>query len=164
MFVLTKRTIFVLFFFFFFCCNCSVERLLDNGIAAPPVLAKVGKYQTDVNGSAPCIKKYIHVTYNNKFKECVITTDEEKENKNKQKLFTQSEKNRIPVNIILMQYIDGIHAAKIEQSIPFYHTMGKNLGLFTKALYGFDHPAAHFEFGWDLSMAKPAIEEKRKLC
>jgi 4-aminobutyrate aminotransferase-like enzyme/Ser/Thr protein kinase RdoA (MazF antagonist) len=65
-----------------------------------------------------------------------------------------------PYVIRLLTYLDGIPLERIEEKSPeLLFDLGKVLGQLDRALEGFDHPAFHREFHWDLSQGLDVVQK-----
>jgi len=59
----------------------------------------------------------------------------------------------------VVSYLPGEPLATVEvQSTELLYDLGRKLGQLSRALAGFDHPAAHREFYWDLANGKKILE------
>ncbi|MFW9954457.1 MAG: aminotransferase class III-fold pyridoxal phosphate-dependent enzyme [Candidatus Thorarchaeota archaeon] len=64
----------------------------------------------------------------------------------------------------VFSYIEGRVLAKVNPHTPkLLHDFGETMGMLSKGLEGFDHPAAHRDFYWDLQNAPKAVAEYRSL-
>jgi len=60
----------------------------------------------------------------------------------------------------LLNYLPGVPLAEIKPHRPgLLHELGRKLGQLTGALAGFDHPAVHRDFHWDLANGERVIRE-----
>jgi Ser/Thr protein kinase RdoA (MazF antagonist) len=60
----------------------------------------------------------------------------------------------------VLSYLPGKPLATVESQLPeLLRDMGKKLGRLSRALVGFDHPAAHREFYWDLAQGARIVSE-----
>ncbi|MDX1267168.1 MAG: aminotransferase class III-fold pyridoxal phosphate-dependent enzyme, partial [Oceanisphaera sp.] len=60
----------------------------------------------------------------------------------------------------LVTYLEGLPMGMVKRhSTELLYRLGVGLGQMTKALAGFDHPAAHREFHWDLAQAPKVINQ-----
>jgi len=58
----------------------------------------------------------------------------------------------VPHRVRLVSYVDGVPAARVpRQSAGYRRDLGRCIALVDNALDGFDHPAAHRSFYWDLA-------------
>lgn len=59
----------------------------------------------------------------------------------------------------VVRYLPGKPLARVEiQSPELLYDLGRKVGQLSRALVGFDHPAAHREFYWDLAQGKRVVE------
>ena len=63
----------------------------------------------------------------------------------------------------LVTYISGAPLATVTHSPQLLFDLGKKLGLLTRALSDFDHPAFHRHFHWDLANGLKVIDEHARL-
>lgn len=62
----------------------------------------------------------------------------------------------------VLSYLPGRPLATVESQTPeLLRDLGRKLGRLSRALVGFDHPAAHREFYWDLAQAEKVLEKYR---
>lgn len=60
----------------------------------------------------------------------------------------------------LITYLEGVPMGLVKRhSAELLHRLGVELGRMTNALAGFDHPASHREFHWDLAQAPGVIQK-----
>lgn len=60
----------------------------------------------------------------------------------------------------LLTYVPGEPLAKVERESPeLLYDLGRKLGQLSRALVGFDHPAAHRDFYWDLAKGPDIIND-----
>ncbi|HEY3580630.1 MAG TPA: phosphotransferase [Pyrinomonadaceae bacterium] len=60
----------------------------------------------------------------------------------------------------VLSYLPGKPLASVEfQSPELLRDLGRKLGRFSRALVGFDHPAAHRDFYWDLAQGARIVSE-----
>ena len=60
----------------------------------------------------------------------------------------------------VLSYLPGVPLASVESpSVALLYDFGRKLGQFSGALVGFDHPAAHRSFYWDLARGAQVVEE-----
>jgi len=60
----------------------------------------------------------------------------------------------------LVTYLEGIPLAEIGARTPaLFESLGRAVGRLDRALDGFDHPAIHRDFHWDLARAAAVIQE-----
>jgi len=60
----------------------------------------------------------------------------------------------------LVTYVEGIPLAEVRGRTPaLFESLGRAVGRLDRALEGFDHPAIHRDFHWDLARAAAVIEE-----
>jgi 4-aminobutyrate aminotransferase-like enzyme/Ser/Thr protein kinase RdoA (MazF antagonist) len=58
----------------------------------------------------------------------------------------------------LLTYLPGVPLARARRrSVELWRDLGRRLGEIDQALVGFEHPAVHREFHWDLAQAAPVI-------
>ena len=63
-------------------------------------------------------------------------------------------------SVRLVHYIPGVPLAEIKPQSPgLLHDVGRKLGELDRALTGFDHPAVHRDFHWDLSNGNRVIDD-----
>jgi 4-aminobutyrate aminotransferase-like enzyme/Ser/Thr protein kinase RdoA (MazF antagonist) len=61
----------------------------------------------------------------------------------------------------LLNWLPGVPLGKIKHPAPaLYHNLGAAMGQLAQGLYGFDHPAAHHDFHWDVVNATQVIRER----
>jgi 4-aminobutyrate aminotransferase-like enzyme/Ser/Thr protein kinase RdoA (MazF antagonist) len=66
--------------------------------------------------------------------------------------------------IRLMTYLPGIPLGDVKHhSDELLYDLGSKIGLLTKALEGFDHPALHRDFHWDLANGQKIIAQNERL-
>ena len=60
----------------------------------------------------------------------------------------------------LVTYLDGPPMGRVKRhSEELLHSLGLGLGKLTRALAGFDHPATHRDFHWDLARAPKVVQQ-----
>ncbi len=60
----------------------------------------------------------------------------------------------------VVSYIPGVPLAEIKPHTPgLLHDLGQKLGQLSRALAGFDHPAVHRDFHWDLANGSRIVKE-----
>lgn len=60
----------------------------------------------------------------------------------------------------VVSYIPGVPLAEIKPHTPgLLHDLGQKLGQLSRALAGFDHPAVHRDFHWDLANGNRIVKE-----
>ena len=60
----------------------------------------------------------------------------------------------------LVTYVEGIPLAEVRERTPaLFESLGRAVGRLDRALDGFDHPAIHRDFHWDLARADAVIQE-----
>lgn len=60
----------------------------------------------------------------------------------------------------LVTYVEGVPLAEVRERTPaLFESLGRAVGRLDRALDGFDHPAIHRDFHWDLARADAVIEE-----
>jgi Ser/Thr protein kinase RdoA (MazF antagonist) len=60
----------------------------------------------------------------------------------------------------LVTYVEGVPLAEVRERTPaLFESLGRTVGRLDRALDGFDHPAIHRDFHWDLARADVVIEE-----
>lgn len=60
----------------------------------------------------------------------------------------------------LVTYVEGVPLAEVRERTPaLFESLGRAVGRLDRALDGFDHPAIHREFHWDLARAGAVIQE-----
>ena len=63
-----------------------------------------------------------------------------------------------------VSFLRGIPLGKVRRRPPaLLEDLGRRVGALTRALEGFDHPAIHRDFYWDLANARRAIDQYRPL-
>ncbi|HKG45556.1 MAG TPA: phosphotransferase [Pyrinomonadaceae bacterium] len=64
----------------------------------------------------------------------------------------------------VVSYLPGVPLAEIRPHTPgLLHDLGQKLGQLSRALAGFDHPAVHRDFHWDLAHGNRVIDEYAEL-
>ena|SRR5215213_617543 len=64
----------------------------------------------------------------------------------------------------VVSYLPGVPLAEIRPHTPgLLHDLGQKLGQLSRALAGFDHPAVHRDFHWDLGHGNRVIDEYAEL-
>ena len=60
----------------------------------------------------------------------------------------------------LVTYVEGVPLAEVRERTPaLFESLGRVVGRLDRALEGFDHPAIHRDFHWDLARAEAVIQE-----
>jgi Ser/Thr protein kinase RdoA (MazF antagonist) len=60
----------------------------------------------------------------------------------------------------LVTYVEGVPLAEVRERTPaLFESLGRAVGRLDRALDGFDHPAIHRDFHWDLARAEAVIQE-----
>ena len=60
----------------------------------------------------------------------------------------------------LVTYVEGVPLAEVRERTPaLFESLGGAVGRLDRALDGFDHPAIHRDFHWDLARADAVIQE-----
>jgi Ser/Thr protein kinase RdoA (MazF antagonist) len=60
----------------------------------------------------------------------------------------------------LVTYVEGVPLAEVRERTPaLFKSLGRAVGRLDCALEGFDHPAIHRDFHWDLARAEAVIQE-----
>jgi len=60
----------------------------------------------------------------------------------------------------LVTYVEGVPLAEVRARTPaLFESLGRAVGRLDRALDGFDHPAIHRDFHWDLARADAVIQE-----
>ena len=113
---------------------------------------KSKKFQVNDKNNSIYFNKYIHVSYNSKYKQNLKITNG-----------NNMDFEKICINIICMEYINGVNASMIEQNPFFYQKLGKQIGNLSNVLKTFDHFAAYTDYIWDIKTTKLVLDNPLKM-